>query len=547
MARFLPPFRRGRATRAVPDELKFLKTMKLTAKIVSLWMAGTLIVVAAGTYFAIRHDVRLLREDMQADAVEICRTLAPLIQDAWRTSGEKRALQLIADADRENHEVDVRWVWLDGDGPEAQAAKLSADDQQAIRNGGTILVEDRDATGRGFLHTYVPVPVSPARTGAIELRESLDGLDRLSRAAIWRFAAMGAVLVVLSAATASLLGVWLVGRPLQQLTDKTRRVGNGDLSNPVHLVRRDELAELGLALNLMCNQLAAASERLRKETEARIAALEQLRHADRLKTVGRLASGMAHELGTPMNVVLARAELIGLEAPSETVVASAKIIKAQIQLMSAMIRQLLDFGRRGRARKQAVDLRELAERTVQLLDPLAKGQNITLELRPGDSEVLAEIDGPQIQQVLSNLIENALHAMPKGGTVAVRIEAGPFQSAGEARTPEYGFARITVEDQGIGIPPEHLEHIFDPFFTTKEVGKGTGLGLSIAHGIVQDHAGWIEVTSTPGVGSQFLIYLRRTETLPISPSNADDGADRQHEAFRRPPNAVESKEAAPSA
>jgi signal transduction histidine kinase len=522
-------------------------TMKLTAKIVSLWMAGTLIVVAVGTFFAIRHDVRLLQEDMQADAVEIGRTLAPLIQDAWHTSGEKRALQLIADADRENRQVDVRWVWLDGDGPEAQAAKLSADDRQAIRNGGTILVEDRDATGRGFLHTYVPVPVSPARTGAIELRESLDGLDRLSRAAIWRFAAMGAVLVVLSAATASLLGVWLVGRPLQQLTDKTRRVGNGDLSNPVHLVRRDELAELGLALNLMCNQLAAASERLRKETEARIAALEQLRHADRLKTVGRLASGMAHELGTPMNVVLARAELIGLEAPSETVVASAKIIKAQIQLMSAMIRQLLDFGRRGRARKQAVDLRQLAERTVQLLDPLAKRQNITLELRSGDSDVLAEIDGPQIQQVMSNLIENAFHAMPKGGTVAVRIEAGPFQSAGEACTPENGFARIAVEDQGIGIPPEHLEHIFDPFFTTKEVGKGTGLGLSIAHGIVQDHGGWIEVTSTPGVGSQFLIYFRRTETLPISPSNADDGADRQPEAFRRPPNAVESKEAAPSA
>jgi two-component system, NtrC family, sensor kinase len=521
--------------------------MKLTAKIVSLWMAGTLIVVAAGTYFAIRHDVRLLREDMQADAVEIGRTLAPLIQDAWRTSGEKRALQLIADADRENHQVDVRWVWLDGDGSESQATNLSADDQQSIRKGGAVLVEDRDATGRGLLHTYVPVSVDSARTGAIELTNSLDGLDRLSRDAIWRFAAMGAVLVVLSALTASLLGVWLVGRPLQLLTDKTRRVGNGDLSNPVHLVRRDELAELGLALNLMCNQLAAASERLRKETEARIAALEQLRHADRLKTVGRLASGMAHELGTPMNVVLARAELIGLEAPSETVIASVKIIKAQIQLMSAMIRQLLDFGRRGRVHKEAVDLRELAERTVQLLDPLAKRQNITLELRSGDSEVLAEIDGPQIQQVLSNLIENAFHAMPKGGTVAVRIEAGPFQSAGEARTPENEFARFAVEDQGIGILPEHLEHIFDPFFTTKEVGKGTGLGLSIAHGIVQDHGGWIEVTSTPNVGSKFLIYLRRTETLPISQSNAHDGADRQPEDFRRPPNAVESKEAAPSA
>jgi signal transduction histidine kinase len=248
-----------------------------------------------------------------------------------------------------------------------------------------------------------------------------------------------------------------------------------------------------------------------------------------------------------MNVVLARAELIGLEAPSESAVASVKIIKSQIQLMSAMIRQLLDFGRRGRARKEAVDLRELAERTVQLLDPLAKRQNVTLELRPGDSEVLAEIDGPQIQQVLNNLIENAFHAMPKGGTVSVRVEVGPFQPVGDARASGNGLARIAIEDQGIGISPENLEHIFDPFFTTKEVGKGTGLGLSIAHGIVQDHGGSIEVTSTPGLGSQFLIYLPRVGTLPTSQANADDGADPQLEALRPPPNPVESKEAAPSA
>jgi len=184
---------------------------------------------------------------------------------------------------------------------------------------------------------------------------------------------------------------------------------------------------------------------------------------------------------------------------------------------------------------------------VQLLDPLAKRQNITLELRPGDLEVLAEIDGPQIQQVLSNIIENALHAMPKGGIVTVHVEAGPFRPLGDARTPGNGFTRIAVEDQGIGISPENLEHIFDPFFTTKEVGKGTGLGLSIAHGIVQDHGGWIEVTSTPGVGSQFLIYIPRVETLPNPQSNAHDGSARRSEAFRVPPNPVETKEAAPSA
>jgi two-component system NtrC family sensor kinase len=345
------------------------------------------------------------------------------------------------------------------------------------------------------------------QTGAIELTNSLDRLDKITHQAIVRVVELGAVLVLLSAAAAAGLGVWLVGRPLAQLIEKTRSAGRGELSHPLHLTGHDELAELGFALNLTCNQLAAARERLRTETEARIAVLEQLRHADRLKTVGRLAGGIAHELGTPMNVVLARAELIGLEGASETSVASAQIIKAQIQRMAAMIRQLLDFGRRGRAHKEARNLVELCERTIQLIEPLAKEHDIVLELREPGSPVHCEIDSSQIQQVLTNLIENALHAMPQGGTVMLHVEAGPFQSSSAQTAEGQVHARLVVEDHGIGIPAENLAHIFDPFFTTKDVGKGTGLGLSIAYGIVQDHAGWIEVSSTPGEGSHFFVYL----------------------------------------
>lgn len=526
--------------------------MKLTAKIVSLWMAGTLVVVAVGTFFAIRHDGSLLQENMRANAGEVGQTLAPLIQDAWRTSGEPRALQLIADANRDNRQLNVRWIWLDDPQAHNQTAQFSPADFGNLRGGNVVCLEQRDPSGKGVLHTYVPVSVASTRSGAIELTNSLDAIDRIAYAAIRRFVAIGAALVILSAAAAALLGFWLVGRPLGQLTDKTRRVGNGDLSNPVHLVRRDELSELGHSLNLMCNQLAAARERLRGETEGRFAALEQLRHADRLKTVGRLASGMAHELGTPMNVVLARAELIGLEAPSETAVESAKIIKAQIQRMSAMIRQLLDFGRRGRAHKQVVDLDELTEHTVQLFDPLAKRQHISLDWRPCTDAVAAEVDSAQIQQVLSNIIENAIHAMPDGGTVSVAVEAGPFHATGPPRpiedshTAAQGYARLTVEDRGIGIPAENLEHIFDPFFTTKDVGKGTGLGLSIAHGIVQDHRGWIEVTSTPGVGSRFLIYLPRAAASSAghkAHSVTVEGTD----ALADPSVAAASKQASPSA
>jgi signal transduction histidine kinase len=524
--------------------------MKLTTKIVSLWMAGTLIVVALGTFFAIRHDGRLLQDDLRSEAGEIGQTLAPLIQDVWRTSGEQRALQLIADANHNNRQLNVRWVWLDEKTVAEGTLALSPSDLQAFNNGQPVYVEEREPSGRGILHTYVPVAVASPRLGAIELTNSFDGPDRIARVGILRFALLGAVLIALSAAAAWLLGVWLVGRPLEQLTEKTRRAGAGDLSNPVHLVHGDELAELGLALNLMCNQLAAARERLRGETEARIAALEQLRHADRLKTVGRLASGMAHELGTPMNVVLARAELIGLESPSESTMGSLKVIKNQIQTMSAMIRQLLDFGRRGRAHKQTIDLADLCEQTVQLLDPMARRQNVTIELASCDAAVMAEVDHSQIQQVISNIIENAIHAMPHGGTVTVRVEPGPFRpTTGNTRATGQPAARVSIEDQGIGIPAENLNHIFDPFFTTKEVGKGTGLGLSIAYGIVQDHGGWIEVSSQPGEGSRFLIYLPRAETRCTAPRSTDEGSNgaaRRPLSFESRPIEAASADAAPS-
>jgi two-component system, NtrC family, sensor kinase len=259
-----------------------------------------------------------------------------------------------------------------------------------------------------------------------------------------------------------------------------------------------------------------------------------------------LASGIAHELGTPMNVVLARAELIGLEATSETSVASVKVIKAQIQRMASMIRQLLDFGRRGRARKQPLDLVQLGARTRQLLEPLAKRQNVTLELHGRDAPVFVEVDGAQIQQVLTNVIENALHAMPEGGTVTIGVEPGPFGLDVAKSGTGKPCARVAVEDQGIGIPPENLNHIFDPFFTTKEVGKGTGLGLSIAFGIVQDHGGWIEVSSSPGIGTRFTIYLPRAETLPMSEHKEDEDSERCAGQVENEPIGAKSTQASPS-
>jgi two-component system NtrC family sensor kinase len=300
-----------------------------------------------------------------------------------------------------------------------------------------------------------------------------------------------------------------LGSTLQQLIEKIRRIGAGDLSGPIDTSSTGEFSELAAALNEMCGQLAAARDQDQKETDARIAAMEQVRHAERLTTVGRLAAGVAHELGTPMNVVSVRAEIIMEDAPSEVVGASAKIIKAQVEKMAGIIRQLLDFARRRCPRKELTNLVHLTEKTTRIVEGLAKSKKIEIKIDSQLDRLLADADAGQLQQVLTNLLVNAIQAMPNGGTICASLGHGAnHPRAGAGAGARLGrFARIDVRDEGVGISSDDLRHIFDPFFSTKGVGEGTGLGLSIAYGIVEDHGGWIDVESVVGKGSCFSVFL----------------------------------------
>jgi signal transduction histidine kinase len=216
---------------------------------------------------------------------------------------------------------------------------------------------------------------------------------------------------------------------------------------------------------------------------------------------------MAHELGTPMNVASARAELIAEMASAEDVVSSAKVVKAQIDKMTVIIRQLLDFARRPAPQKQRESLNEVSRQTVRLLGSLAEAKYVQLTLSESAGPLVAEIDSQQIEQVLTNLIVNAVQSMVDGGTVRVSLDAGAFRPPGDALDVKRPFARIDVRDEGTGIPREHLERIFDPFFTTKKSGEGTGLGLSIVDDIVREHGGWIEVSSVVNEGTCFSVFL----------------------------------------
>jgi signal transduction histidine kinase len=298
---------------------------------------------------------------------------------------------------------------------------------------------------------------------------------------------------------------------MSALMEKARRVGSGDFGGPLRLRQRDEIARLAAEMNAMCERLVSANERAATEMRARLEMLEQLRHADRLMTVGKLASGIAHELGTPLNVIEARAAMIGnSETTQEESVTYARVIVRAAERMTRIIRQLLAFARPRVAQKSRCDVATVAQRTVELLKPLAEKRKVTLHVE-GLSPAYAEADAGQLEQAITNLVMNATQASDHPGSVELQIDRARAKPPADHGGEESEYVRVCVRDEGHGIPPENLPRVFEPFFTTKDVGEGTGLGLAVTHGIIREHGGWIAVTSEVGCGTAFTIHL------PVAP------------------------------
>lgn len=446
--------------------------MRLAAKLILVLILGVVLTLVIDGLASLQREVDFFEEDMERDARLLGRVLSRLVDEAWRDGGRERAEALVREANIAEHPIRARL--LDG----------ASEAERAFTEPGP--------RGRFVL----TLPLTGRRDASLELSEPLTQLERYREQSVMKILVLTARLIGLGAVLVIGLGTWMVGRPLQRIMAKLRRMSAGDLSGPVALRSRDELGELGRALNALCEHFEAARRAVAEESERRIEALEQLRHADRLTTVGRLSAGIAHELGTPLNIVSGRAELIAAGAiTAEERARSAEVIKEQAELMTGIIRQLLDFARSHQANRAPTELAGLARKTVALLEPLGRERGVALSFR-GEEGAPLDIDAGQVQHALSNIIMNAVQASDGKGRVAVELE----RSAS-------GEAALRVRDDGPGIAADQLEHVFDPFFTTKDIGEGTGLGLSIAHGIARDHGGRIEVDSAPGRGSCFTIVL----------------------------------------
>jgi signal transduction histidine kinase len=273
--------------------------------------------------------------------------------------------------------------------------------------------------------------------------------------------------------------------PILRMRDVSKKVAGGDFDQQLSLSRRDEIGELATSFNTMISNLRSRTE--------------ELVQSEKLSAVGQLAAGLAHDVKNPLAVIKGVAEELNYEiddgADDDSIKSYLTIIRENADRANNILTDLMKFSRQSTFSFEAQDIIESVKQAVRLTDFLAHKANVEITMDFDPPEIILEYDEQQIEQVLVNLIQNAIQAMPEGGDLKINVRTDTED------------CYISVEDSGQGIPEEFLKKVFEPFFTTKPKGEGTGLGLAVVYGIVENHKGNISVSSKVGVGTTFVIKL----------------------------------------
>lgn len=340
------------------------------------------------------------------------------------------------------------------------------------------------------------------------------------------------VIVFLLVIISSLILTQKITEPILKISQLSMRVAQGDFEGRISRFSNDEIGILGESFNKMTLNLQTSignlnkeiAERKKVESELKEAyanlkdAQDQLIQSEKFNAVGRLASGVAHEVKNPLGIIKQSAEYLeGKLLPSEKNAPGAlQMIHDNIKRADTIIRVLLDFSRASKLEKKPEDINSILESSLVLIQhsPMLENIKIIRELGKDLPDVL--VDKSKMEQVFINILLNAVQAMPEGGNLFLRtyrsrlneLKNGMGASGENYFKPGEEVLMIEIEDTGVGITGEDLKKVFDPFFTTKEPGQGTGLGLSVSKNILAMHKGLIEIESREGKGTKVIITLR---------------------------------------
>lgn len=334
------------------------------------------------------------------------------------------------------------------------------------------------------------------------------GLSRTIEARRKRIILTTSALVLLLCAFILVIVRRNVSRPIQELTERIREIGKGRWEQRIEVTGRDEVSYLAQEFNRMSARLEESYRRLVQEQQEKLNLEKNLRHSERLASVGQLAAGLAHEIGTPLNIIAGRAEhLLRRQRSPEEMNENLRIIRSQIDRITAIVRQLLEFSRRREPVLRSVNISALLTNVQRLLQHQIEAKRVAVALDLGTALPEIQADPELLQQVFINLYLNSLHALDAGGAITIKADMAEDEEPQLNQANGRSWLKVSFEDNGPGIRPEHIDRVFDPFFTTKDIGEGTGLGLAVSYGIVKEHGGDIRVESEPGRFARFVIRL----------------------------------------
>lgn len=493
--------------------------MKVGARITAATSA--LVAVTLGAYAL--FDLRAAQQERHTEVEREARDVANALRASIEARGVDRAL---GDADflaQQITKAGTSWEVIilprsQADAPPPPGGEAAHKRLQTILEARppNLVVEDDER------YVYaVPLREPSARApagyevaGALELSRSTAHLD----AALWEDLEDTAWSLAIITALTVLAIYWLtrslVTQPIEKLLSGIDDVAHGDLSRVLLSERDDEIGALATRFNEMTFSLRESRAETQRQNDAKLQLEQRLSQTEKLATIGQLAAEIGHEVGTPLNVIAGRARTMAKKAHDPAAVEkNAGIIAEQSARITRIIQRLLDFTRRkaGLAGPTPVNLNQVTLTTMDFLEGQFHGAGIKTSLARAEGLPPVMGDPDRLQQVLINLLLNAIQAMPDGGRVEVETSAVTRRRPGLEMAPEAEHVRLQITDSGIGIPPDQRDKIFEPFYTSKEDAGGTGLGLSVCYGIVKDHDGWIEIDDARGGGTVFRVFLPAAE------------------------------------
>jgi two-component system, NtrC family, sensor kinase len=507
--------------------------MKLGTKLILSLVATSIITMLCHGYLSIQQDRENILREMRVGMIGLGRTLQAALRFIYGDARDIKATQSLIDGVGRTGNIHGVVVYDQAATRVATSASLAdSPDYPNLEARPVLNIDPREALRSGNLvEGYIEHPAHPVYyriepiidsqnqvVGAVVLGRRGLGFTQVLDARRNRIVLTTSILIAVLSLFILLLVRRNVSRPIQELIQRIRSIGEGQWEKRIDVRGNNEISSLAREFNRMCGRLEDIYGRLVKEQQDRLGLERNLRQSDKLASVGQLAAGLAHEIGTPLNIIGGRAEFLLRRPRSDQEIGQGlQIIRSQIDRITGIVRQLLEFSRRREPAFRTLELLPLLQKVTMLLEHkiVDKGVNVRLDLPKTLPAIQADPD--QLQQVFINLFLNSLHALQRGGTITVRSATGRSDRGNGAAPAAGDKVAIEFEDNGAGIAAEHLGQVFDPFFTTKDIGEGTGLGLSVSYGIIKDHGGEIRVESQEGRFTRFTIVLP-AETHVVYPA-----------------------------